>query len=482
MANPIKRLNYFDHQFLRAQDFNDEQGYHVGMRRQHNRLFHSWGIASGMVVTYTAGTSVASVSAGMALDSAGNEIVLVDAASTPDVSSMKGQTVFVTVTYIEQPSDPSSDAGASGNTRITETGKIEVVTTPANPSLNLVLARLTIDAGGKIASSDNGVDPNSRRIAGASGADIVAHSLTLTDANNTVTTWPKLSVSALSTTSLTGNLAVGGNLSGGNLSCQSVNAVGSISLMGGVTSGGPISCGGNFGVSGTATIDGGAAFYGNVEISGSLKVDSNPGITHGRLSMAGGQGPGGTTGSWSSFSFNATHNAPNNNWVFTDPTRACATIEMDDSSGHSRFEVYTTTLTAKTAWALRFAINGDTGDISLCPSGGNVTFHGAAVTLSDGRLKSSVEPIEDPLAKIAAIRGVTYNLTARPERGREIGVIAQEVEQVLPELVVTSEKDGMKGVDYGKLTAVLIEAIKQLKQQVDELKSAMPKSKSMMQS
>src|SRR5882724_1274097 len=109
MANPIKRLNYFDHQFLRAQDFSDEQTYHLGMRRLHNKLFHSWGVAGGMQVTCTLGTSsVALVSTGTALDGAGHEIVLVDVASTPDLSSMKGQTVFVTVTYTEQLSDPSA--------------------------------------------------------------------------------------------------------------------------------------------------------------------------------------------------------------------------------------------------------------------------------------------------------------------------------------------------------------------------------------
>jgi hypothetical protein len=148
---------------------------------------------------------------------------------------------------------------------------------------------------------------------------------------------------------------------------------------------------------------------------------------------------------------------------------------MDDSLQHCRFEVHTTTLAAKTAWLLRFSINGDTGDTLLCQNGGSVYFHGAAVTLSDERLKSGVELVEEPLAKVAAIRGVSYNVTAHPERGREIGVIAQEVEQVLPELVFTSPGNGMKAVDYGKLTAVLVEAIKQLKQQVDELKSRMPK-------
>ena len=42
----VKRLHYFDHQFLRADDFADEQSYHLTLRRLHNQLLHSWGIAA----------------------------------------------------------------------------------------------------------------------------------------------------------------------------------------------------------------------------------------------------------------------------------------------------------------------------------------------------------------------------------------------------------------------------------------------------
>ena len=55
------------------------------------------------------------------------------------------------------------------------------------------------------------------------------------------------------------------------------------------------------------------------------------------------------------------------------------------------------------------------------------------------------------------------------EENRKVGVIAQEVEKVLPEVVHT-DTEGMKAVDYGKMVGVLIEAIKELKQEIDELK------------
>lgn len=44
MPGTVKRLNYYDHQFLRAPDFTDEQHYHLGMRRLHNSSLHTWGI------------------------------------------------------------------------------------------------------------------------------------------------------------------------------------------------------------------------------------------------------------------------------------------------------------------------------------------------------------------------------------------------------------------------------------------------------
>ena len=51
----IKRLNYFDAQFLGETDFTDEQTYHLEMRRRHNRLLHSWGVADGGFPTTKSG-------------------------------------------------------------------------------------------------------------------------------------------------------------------------------------------------------------------------------------------------------------------------------------------------------------------------------------------------------------------------------------------------------------------------------------------
>jgi hypothetical protein len=90
---------------------------------------------------------------------------------------------------------------------------------------------------------------------------------------------------------------------------------------------------------------------------------------------------------------------------------------------------------------------------------------GEITAFSDARVKTNIELIPNALSKVEAIRGVTYTRTDAPHEGvRQAGVIAQEVELVLPEVVKTNE-DGMKSVAYGNLTALLIEAVKELSAQ-----------------
>ena len=92
------------------------------------------------------------------------------------------------------------------------------------------------------------------------------------------------------------------------------------------------------------------------------------------------------------------------------------------------------------------------------------TVQGAEVTAtSDERLKSDIETIDNALDKVMNMRGVSY--VKQAEKG--IGVIAQEIEKVLPEVVTDGE---YKSVAYGNIVGVLIEAIKEQQKQIDELK------------
>ena len=92
---------------------------------------------------------------------------------------------------------------------------------------------------------------------------------------------------------------------------------------------------------------------------------------------------------------------------------------------------------------------------------GNATFSGNVTAYSDERLKSNIKTIDNALDKVTKLRGVSY--TKKDTQG--IGVIAQEVEKVIPEVV----HDGKyKSVAYGNMVGVLIEAMKEQQKQIDK--------------
>ena len=89
-------------------------------------------------------------------------------------------------------------------------------------------------------------------------------------------------------------------------------------------------------------------------------------------------------------------------------------------------------------------------------------------TTSDATLKTNVETLTGSLDAVKSLRGVSYDWIE--SGGSEVGVIAQEVEAVLPDVVSTND-EGIKSVKYGNMVAVLIEAIKEQQVQIDELKA-----------
>ncbi|HOU73980.1 MAG TPA: tail fiber domain-containing protein, partial [Tenuifilum sp.] len=119
---------------------------------------------------------------------------------------------------------------------------------------------------------------------------------------------------------------------------------------------------------------------------------------------------------------------------------------------------------------------------------GNVYVSGTFTNPSDERLKKNITPLKGSLAKLSKITGVTFEWKSNEEIkgivsdkesnkgiekfnfpvGTQIGVIAQDVEKVFPELVQTDE-NGVKSVDYVKLVPVLIESIKEQQQQINNL-------------
>ena len=118
--------------------------------------------------------------------------------------------------------------------------------------------------------------------------------------------------------------------------------------------------------------------------------------------------------------------------------------------------------------------NFDLGSI-VSPWNAVYTTDGTVQT-SDKRLKTNIKPLEKALDKVLTLNGVTYEWRVKefPEMhfdsGRHVGVLAQELEEVLPEAVETG-KDGYKSVKYSEITPLLIEAVKELKAEKDGLQA-----------
>ena len=108
----------------------------------------------------------------------------------------------------------------------------------------------------------------------------------------------------------------------------------------------------------------------------------------------------------------------------------------------------------------------------------------ASHSSSDGRWKKNIEPLESSLGKISNLQGVSFEWKTDeyPDmgmtEGKQIGLVAQDVEKELPELV-SEDKDGYKAVSYAKLTAVLVEAVKELKAQNEKQQTEIERLRSM---
>jgi len=128
----------------------------------------------------------------------------------------------------------------------------------------------------------------------------------------------------------------------------------------------------------------------------------------------------------------------------------------------------TTTSTTKTSGAL--IVDGGVGVAENIHAGGDVV----AYASSDERLKDNLQVIQDPLDKVGQISGYEFDWNEESpewaqERGHDIGVVAQEIQKVHPEIVI-ERTNGYLGVDYKRIIPLLIESIKELKQEVEDLK------------
>ena len=239
-----------------------------------------------------------------------------------------------------------------------------------------------------------------------------------------------------------GSVDIEGSLSVDNaITTSSIGSFGSISCVGTFTAfstsslSGTVSIGGGYGSSGvTLSSTGNGSFNGNVIVDGSLSVGSfNPSS----LSVSGSATIGGslTVGSFNPSSLNVS---------------GSATIGGGYGSSGMTFQSDGTGF-----------IDGNWIVDGSITAGGNVTAY------SDAKLKTNLQVINSPLDKVAALTGYTFDRIDTGET--QTGLIAQDVLKVLPEAVGYAE-DGTLTLAYGNLVGLLVEAIKELKGEIEELK------------
>lgn len=163
--------------------------------------------------------------------------------------------------------------------------------------------------------------------------------------------------------------------------------------------------------------------------------------------------------------------------VFTIPTN---TNQLTNGAGFITGYTETDTLASVTGRGATTTAALSTGALTVS---GAITATGEVTAYySDLRLKTNIVPIADALEKVEAINGVTFDpneaaLALGIDDRHQMGVIAQEIEAVAPELVCDSAFAGYKTVRYDKLTALLIEAVKELSAKVKTLEAQVGNTK-----
>ena len=332
-------------------------------------------------------------------------------------------------------------------------------------------------------------------------------------------------------TVLSGNLTVNGNSTLGNASGDSHTFNGNVDMNNALTVDGNTSFGDasgdshtfngnvdmnhNLNVDGDTTLDD-TVMNGNVDVDGRLDVD-NLRLDGNTISSTNSNGaitldPNGSgdvnvegpldVNSSASISGNTTFTSTTNNTLGNSTTGAVqvsggmgisGNLTVDgqisgnvDSSDTVEIESESNSTTWHDILFTRSALGANEGDtvnaqvfadpndeiqyqpstMSLRLDGDIIAFHS-----SDSRLKNNINPIEDALTKLRSISGNTFewNEELSGKTGSDTGVIAQEIEAIDLPGVTTTRKNGYKAVKYERLTALLIEAVKELADKVDNL-------------
>lgn len=265
----------------------------------------------------------------------------------------------------------------------------------------------------------------------------------------------------------------GGTVSGALSVQQGLNVIGPAAV-GGATINGTMS------VAGQASFNSGANVNGSINVTGTASVNGNTSV--GGLRVGGGGAPAQDTAEIVGTLLLGTMTGGN-------PLRFTSQWMGFPDSKPNQSEICNSIQPEHTS--LMIVGNRSRGGARMVGVWDKLEVHGQSCAtsfcnLSDGRLKTDVETIANPLERLARLRGVTFRwretpaesegpsmaspLPSPPEDPR-YGVVAQEVEEVFPTLVSRMGAQQHLGVDYGGLTAVLIEAVNQLRAENTDLRA-----------
>jgi hypothetical protein len=179
---PIKRLNYFNHQFLEEQDFRDEQKYHLEMRRTLNRALHIWGVVEGLQVARSGNRELV-IEPGFALDREGRELVVAKPVTRDVGDAEKNRPLHVLISYKEhtEEADRRNSGGIEGYNRITEYVEISLTHEPDRSGSGVLLATVHLDDERNIGR----IDHTGRQSAGSLIAPQSVHTGHLADGSVT---------------------------------------------------------------------------------------------------------------------------------------------------------------------------------------------------------------------------------------------------------------------------------------------------------
>lgn len=550
----IKRLHYFNGQFLKEEDFTDEQKYHLDMRRRLNQRMHTAGIVFGLDVI--PGANKVTVQPGMAIDPQGREIILESATDLAITAAAD-----VTIVYKEEQTDESSETGIVGKRRCTE---------------SCVLANAA-DANGIVLAKVSTVSPVALNNAFRRpySAPVVPGDL---EVKRDVTIQGNLTVQGETTTVQTermrGNVVLGDEdgdtvtVEGRLITGHSSNRlqIGSpVQVTGDVNLTGPLTLPGNPTAAlhaatkqyidahtGAANPHSGSLAKTGDTMSGALSITAaGTGLSVTNDAFVGGKVGIGTTTPERNIQTRTSINQYS--YSQTDGTIELATFlngsfqsGMIGTVTNNRFQIYTSNagpvLTCSPG-----GVNGSVGIGTATPNGrldvanlvrfgldesgsgprvitfardgadesnaGKIAFRpswdpsafgivgagtipnrkvriwddlvvdneafkpggGTWTVFSDRRLKRDVKPLSGSLAKLLRLRGVSFQWK-EPEKygkltGTQVGLVADEVEEVFPDWVGT-DSTGYKTLTIRGFEALTIEALREVQQANEELRSA----------